>query len=157
NNKTTAILAFLSKLWVLVDAVLNNQPPWFQNGQTFLLLVKQRFNKAFFPKYFKHSSMASFANIYGFHTLVEIDSGIVIQERNGPVDFQYKISSSRPEENKICHRDLSKILNNVLKIGIKQETETDRSAKHLQQQLTIQKTMTFIATVLNNQLVTYYF
>ncbi|XP_044281491.1 heat shock factor protein 2 isoform X2 [Varanus komodoensis] len=188
----TAVPAFLSKLWALVgDAPSNQLITWSQNGQSFLVLDEQRFAKEILPKYFKHNNMASFVrqlNMYGFRKVVHVDSGIVKLERDGPVEFQHlyfkqgredllehikrKVSSSRPEENKIRQEDLSKIISSAQKVQIKQETIESRlsalkreneslwrevaelRAKHLQQQQVIRKIVQFIVTLVqNNQLV----
>ncbi|XP_058442241.1 heat shock factor protein 2 isoform X2 [Marmota monax] len=162
-----------------------------QNGQSFLVLDEQRFAKEILPKYFKHNNMASFVrqlNMYGFRKVVHIDSGIVKQERDGPVEFQHpyfkqgqddllenikrKVSSSKPEENKIRQEDLTKIISSAQKVQIKQETIESRlselkseneslwkevselRAKHAQQQQVIRKIVQFIVTLVqNNQLV----
>ncbi|KAI6071309.1 Heat shock factor protein 2 isoform X2 [Aix galericulata] len=184
--------AFLSKLWALVGEAPSNQLiTWSQNGQSFLVLDEQRFAKEILPKYFKHNNMASFVrqlNMYGFRKVVHVDSGIVKLERDGPVEFQHpyfkqgredllehikrKVSSSRPEENKIRQEDLSKIISSAQKVQIKQETIESRlsalkreneslwrevaelRAKHLQQQQVIRKIVQFIVTLVqNNQLV----
>ncbi|ELK00691.1 Heat shock factor protein 2 [Pteropus alecto] len=161
------------------------------NGQSFLVLDEQRFAKEILPKYFKHNNMASFVrqlNMYGFRKVVHIDSGIVKQERDGPVEFQHpyfkqgqddllenikrKVSSSKPEENKIRQEDLTKIISSAQKVQIKQETIESRlselkseneslwkevselRAKHAQQQQVIRKIVQFIVTLVqNNQLV----
>uniref|UniRef100_A0A8B9FF80 HSF-type DNA-binding domain-containing protein n=1 Tax=Amazona collaria TaxID=241587 RepID=A0A8B9FF80_9PSIT len=188
----SGVPAFLSKLWALVGEAPSNQLiTWSQNGQSFLVLDEQRFAKEILPKYFKHNNMASFVrqlNMYGFRKVVHVDSGIVKLERDGPVEFQHpyfkqgredllehikrKVSSSRPEENKIRQEDLSKIISNAQKVQIKQETiESQLSAlkreneslwrevaelraKHLQQQQVIRKIVQFIVTLVqNNQLV----
>ncbi|XP_015262837.1 PREDICTED: heat shock factor protein 2 isoform X2 [Gekko japonicus] len=192
NGTGTAVPAFLSKLWALVgDAPSNQLITWSQNGQSFLVLDEQRFAKEILPKYFKHNNMASFVrqlNMYGFRKVVHVDSGIVKLERDGPVEFQHpyfkqgredllehikrKVSSSRPEENKIRQEDLSKIITSAQKVQIKQETIESRltalkreneslwrevaelRAKHLQQQQVIRKIVQFIVTLVqNNQLV----
>ncbi|XP_054992879.1 heat shock factor protein 2 isoform X3 [Sorex araneus] len=89
--------------------------------------------------------MASFVrqlNMYGFRKVVHIDSGIVKQERDGPVEFQHpyfkqgqddllenikrKVSSSKPEETKIRQEDLTKIISSAQKVQIKQETIESR-------------------------------
>ncbi|XP_042297851.1 heat shock factor protein 2 isoform X2 [Sceloporus undulatus] len=189
---STAVPAFLSKLWALVgDAPSNQLITWSQNGQSFLVLDEQRFAKEILPKYFKHNNMASFVrqlNMYGFRKVVHVDSGIVKLERDGPVEFQHpyfkqgredllehikrKVSSSRPEENKIRQEDLSKIISSAQKVQIKQETiecrlsalkreneslwreVSELRAKHLQQQQVIRKIVQFIVTLVqNNQLV----
>ncbi|KAL7987792.1 hypothetical protein Chor_006711 [Crotalus horridus] len=188
----TAVPAFLSKLWALVgDAPSNQLITWSQNGQSFLVLDEQKFAKEILPKYFKHNNMASFVrqlNMYGFRKVVHVDSGIVKLERDGPVEFQHpyfkqgredllehikrKVSSSKPEENKIRQEDLSKIISSAQKVQIKQETIESRlsalkreneslwrevaelRAKHLQQQQVIRKIVQFIVTLVqNNQLV----
>ncbi|NXT21995.1 HSF2 protein, partial [Syrrhaptes paradoxus] len=191
-SASAGVPAFLSKLWALVGEAPSNQLiTWSQSGQSFLVLDEQRFAKEILPKYFKHNNMASFVrqlNIYGFRKVVHIESGIVKLERDGPVEFQHpyfkqgredlleqikrKVSSSRPEENKIRQEDLSKIISSAQKVQIKQETiETRLSAlkreneslwrevtelrtKHLQQQQVIRKIVQFIVTLVqNNQLV----
>ncbi|XP_019375574.1 PREDICTED: heat shock factor protein 2 isoform X4 [Gavialis gangeticus] len=189
---SAGVPAFLSKLWALVGEAPSNQLiTWSQNGQSFLVLDEQRFAKEILPKYFKHNNMASFVrqlNMYGFRKVVHVDSGIVKLERDGPVEFQHpyfkqgredllehikrKVSSSRPEENKIRQEDLSKIISSAQKVQIKQETIESRlsalkrenenlwrevaelRAKHLQQQQVIRKIVQFIVTLVqNNQLV----
>ncbi|XP_042652022.1 heat shock factor protein 2 isoform X2 [Tyto alba] len=191
-SASAGVPAFLSKLWALVGEASSNQLiTWSQNGQSFLVLDEQRFAKEILPKYFKHNNMASFVrqlNMYGFHKVVHVDSGIVKQERDGPVEFRHpyfkqgredllehikrKVSSSRPEENKIRQEDISKIISSAQKVQIKQETIESRlsalkreneslwrevaelRAKHLQQQQVIRKIVQFIVTLVqNNQLV----
>ncbi|XP_041325919.1 heat shock factor protein 2 isoform X3 [Pyrgilauda ruficollis] len=184
--------AFLSKLWALLGETPSNQLiTWSQNGKSFLVLDEQRFAKEILPKYFKHNNMASFVrqlNMYGFRKVVHVDSGIVKMERDGPVEFRHayfrqgredllehikrKVSSSRPEENKIRQEDLSKIICSAQKVQIKQTTiesqlsllkreneslwreVSELRAKHLQQQQVIRKIVQFIVTLVqNNQLV----
>ncbi|NXD76672.1 HSF2 protein, partial [Halcyon senegalensis] len=191
-SASAGVPAFLSKLWALVSEAPNNQLiTWSQNGQSFLVLDEQTFAKEILPKYFKHNNMASFVrqlNMYGFRKVVHVDSGFVKLERDGPVEFQHpyfkqgredllehikrKVSSSRPEENKIRQEDLSKIISSAQKVQIKQETIESRlsalkreneslwrevaelRAKHLQQQQVIRKIVQFIVTLVrNNQLV----
>ncbi|XP_065689638.2 heat shock factor protein 2 isoform X2 [Patagioenas fasciata] len=191
-SASAGVPAFLSKLWALVGEAPSNQLiTWSQNGQSFLVLDEQRFAKEILPKYFKHNNMASFVrqlNMYGFRKVVHLDSGIVKLERDGPVEFQHpyfkqgredllehikrKVSSSRPEENKIRQEDLSKIISSAQKVQIKQETIESRlsvlkreneslwrevaelRAKHLKQQQVIRKIVQFIVTLVqNNQLV----
>ncbi|NXM68809.1 HSF2 protein, partial [Serilophus lunatus] len=161
------------------------------NGRSFLVLDEQRFAKEILPKYFKHNNMASFVrqlNMYGFRKVVHVDSGIVKLERDGPVEFRHtyfrqgredllehikrKVSSSRPEENKIRQEDLSKIICSAQKVQVKQTTiesqlsllkreneslwreVSELRAKHLQQQQVIRKIVQFIVTLVqNNQLV----
>ncbi|XP_075718509.1 heat shock factor protein 2-like isoform X2 [Rhinoderma darwinii] len=145
-KQNSNVPAFLSKLWTLVeDSDTNEFITWSQNGQSFLVLDEQRFAKEILPKYFKHNNMASFVrqlNMYGFRKVVHVDSGIVKQERDGPVEFQHhffiqgqdellenikrKVSSARPEEAKVRQEDISKILNNAAKVQVKQDTIESR-------------------------------
>ncbi|NWV30538.1 HSF2 protein, partial [Origma solitaria] len=161
------------------------------NGKSFLVLDEQRFAKEILPKYFKHNNMASFVrqlNMYGFRKVVHVDSGIVKLERDGPVEFQHayfrqgredllerikrKVSSSRPEENKIRQEDISKIIWCAQNVQVRQTTieaqlsllkreneslwreVSELRAKHLQQQQVIRKIVQFVVTLVqNNQLV----
>ncbi|XP_073349235.1 heat shock factor protein 2 isoform X2 [Pagrus major] len=133
--------AFLTKLWTLVeDEDTNEFICWSQEGNSFLVLDEQRFAKEILPKFFKHNNMASFIrqlNMYGFRKVMHIDTGIVKQERDGPVEFQHpyfkhgqddllenikrKVSNTRPEDTKIRQEDLSKILASVQSVHSKQE------------------------------------
>ncbi|KAL6086570.1 hypothetical protein STEG23_032578 [Scotinomys teguina] len=139
-KQSSNLPAFLSKLWTLVEETHTNEfITWSQNGQSFLVLDEQKFAKEILPKYFKHSKMASFVrqlNTHGFRKVVHINSGIIKQERDGPVEFQHpyfkqsqddlsenikrKVSSSKPEENKIRQEDLTKIISSAQKVQIKQ-------------------------------------
>ncbi|XP_027011262.2 heat shock factor protein 2 isoform X2 [Tachysurus fulvidraco] len=140
--------AFLTKLWTLVeDSDTNGFICWSQEGNSFLVLDEQRFAKEILPKFFKHNNMASFVrqlNMYGFRKVMHVDSGIVKQERDGPVEFQHpyfqngrddllenikrKVSSSRPEDSKLRQEDLSKILSSVQTVHDKQEDMDARLA-----------------------------
>ncbi|XP_075940689.1 heat shock factor protein 2 isoform X2 [Anarhichas minor] len=133
--------AFLTKLWTLVeDADTNEFISWSQEGNSFLVLDEQHFAKEILPKFFKHNNMASFIrqlNMYGFRKVMHIDTGVVKQERDGPVEFQHpyfkhgqdnllenikrKVSNTRPEDNKIRQDDLSQILASVHSVHSKQE------------------------------------
>lgn len=145
-KQNSNVPAFLSKLWTLVEEAHTNEfITWSQNGQSFLVLDEQRFAKEILPKYFKHNNMASFVrqlNMYGFRKVVHIDSGVVKQERDGPVEFQHpyfrqgqddllenikrKVSASKPEENKIRQEDITKIITSAQKVQIKQESIESR-------------------------------
>lgn len=75
---------------------------------------------------------------------MHIDTGIVKQERDGPVEFQHpyfkhgqddllenikrKVSNARPEDNKIRQEDLTKILASVQSVHSKQENIDARLA-----------------------------
>ncbi|XP_070781760.1 heat shock factor protein 2 [Enoplosus armatus] len=140
--------AFLTKLWTLVeDADTNEFICWSQEGNSFLVLDEQRFAKEILPKFFKHNNMASFIrqlNMYGFRKVMHIDTGIVKQEKDGPVEFQHpyfkhgqddllenikrKVSNARPEDNKVRQEDLTKILASVQSVHSKQENIDARLA-----------------------------
>ncbi|XP_066533733.1 heat shock factor protein 2 isoform X2 [Hoplias malabaricus] len=140
--------AFLTKLWTLVeDSDTNGLICWSQEGNSFLVLDEQRFAKEILPKFFKHNNMASFVrqlNMYGFRKVMHIDTGIVKQERDGPVEFQHpyfkhgrddllehikrKVSNARPEDSKLRQDDLSKILSSVQNVHDQQENMDARLA-----------------------------
>ncbi|XP_042189436.1 heat shock factor protein 2 isoform X2 [Callorhinchus milii] len=142
------VAAFLSKLWSLVeDPDTNEFICWKQNGHSFLVLDEQRFAKEILPKYFKHNNMASFVrqlNMYGFRKVLNVDGGVIKQERDGPVEFQHpyfkqgqdellenikrKVSSTKPEEAKIQQEGLNTILSSVQEIEGKQESLDTRLA-----------------------------
>ncbi|KAJ3606758.1 hypothetical protein NHX12_026277 [Muraenolepis orangiensis] len=140
NNSN--VPAFLTKLWTLVeDGDTNECICWSQEGNSFLVFDEPRFAKEILPKFFKHNNMASFVrqlNMYGFRKVMHIDTGVVKQERDGPVEFQHtyfkhgqddllenikrKVSNTRPEDSKIRQEDLSLILASVQNVHGKQET-----------------------------------
>ncbi|KAM9704365.1 heat shock factor protein 2 [Menidia menidia] len=141
-KNSSNVPAFLTKLWTLVeDSDTNEFICWSQEGNSFLVLDEQRFAKEILPKFFKHNNMASFIrqlNMYGFRKVMHIDTGLVKQEKDGPVEFQHpyfkhgqddllenikrKVSNARPEDNKIRQEDLSKILASVQSVHSKQES-----------------------------------
>uniref|UniRef100_A0A8C5PUW3 Heat shock transcription factor 2 n=1 Tax=Leptobrachium leishanense TaxID=445787 RepID=A0A8C5PUW3_9ANUR len=145
-KQNSSVPAFLSKLWTLVeDSDTNEFITWSQNGQSFLVLDEQRFAKEILPKYFKHNNMASFVrqlNMYGFRKVVHADSGVVKQERDGPVEFQHpffvqgqdellenikrKVSATRPEDAKVRQEDITEILSSAAKVQVKQDTIDSR-------------------------------
>ncbi|KAM8826420.1 heat shock factor protein 2 [Synchiropus picturatus] len=177
--------AFLTKLWRLVEEPDTDELIcWSQGGGSFMVLDEQRFAKEILPKFFKHNNITSFIrqlNMYGFRKVLHIDSGIVKQERDGPVEFQHpyfkhgqddllenikrKVSNTRPEENKTCQEDLSKILSSIQNVHSRQENTdarlstlrreneslwreiSDLRQKHLQQQQLVKKLIHFIVTL----------
>ncbi|XP_061756425.1 heat shock factor protein 2 [Nerophis ophidion] len=179
---------FLTKLWTLVeDADTDELICWSQQGNSFLVLDELRFSKEILPKFFKHNNMTSFIrqlNMYGFRKVMHPEQGIVKQERDVPVEFQHtyfkqgqddllenikrKVSSTRPEDNKIRQGDLSKILASVQSVHSKQEnidvrlatlkrenealwTEiSDMRQKYAHQQQLIKKLIHFIVTLVQN-------
>uniref|UniRef100_A0A1A7XNG2 Heat shock factor 2 n=1 Tax=Iconisemion striatum TaxID=60296 RepID=A0A1A7XNG2_9TELE len=187
-KQNSNVPAFLLKLWTLVeDADTNEFICWSQEGNSFLVLNEQHFAKEVLPKFFKHNNMASFIrqlNMYGFRKVMHIDTGIVKQERDFPVEFQHpyfkhgqddllenikrKVSNTRPEDNKIRHEDLTKILASVHNVHSKQENIDVRLAtlkrenealwreisdlrqKHSHQQQLIKKLIHFIITLVQS-------
>ncbi|KAM9782831.1 LOW QUALITY PROTEIN: heat shock factor protein 2 [Neosynchiropus ocellatus] len=133
--------AFLIKLWTLVeDPDTDELICWSQGGGSFMVLDEQRFAMEILPKFFKHNNISSFIrqlNMYGFRKVLHIDSGIVKQERDGPVEFQHpyfkhgqddllgnikrKVPNTRQEDDKICQEDLSKILSSFQNVHSRQE------------------------------------
>ncbi|XP_038824126.1 heat shock factor protein 2-like isoform X2 [Salvelinus namaycush] len=145
-KQNSNVPAFLTKLWTLVeDSDTNEFICWSQEGNSFLVMDEQRFAKDILPKFFKHNNMASFVrqlNMYGFRKVMHIDTGIVKQERDGPVEFQHhyfkhgqddllenikrKVSNARPNDTKIRQEDLSNILASVQNVHGKQESIDSR-------------------------------
>uniref|UniRef100_A0A8C7DQI5 Heat shock transcription factor 2 n=1 Tax=Oncorhynchus kisutch TaxID=8019 RepID=A0A8C7DQI5_ONCKI len=145
-KQNSNVPAFLTKLWTLVeDSDTNEFICWSQEGNSFLVMDEQRFSKDILPKFFKHNNMASFVrqlNMYGFRKVMHIDTGIVKQERDGPVEFQHhyfkhgqddllenikrKVSNARPNDTKIRQEDLSNILASVQNVHGKQESIDSR-------------------------------
>nr|XP_046147488.1 heat shock factor protein 2-like isoform X1 [Oncorhynchus gorbuscha] len=145
-KQNSNVPAFLTKLWTLVeDSDTNEFICWSQEGNSFLVMDEQRFSKDILPKFFKHNNMASFVrqlNMYGFRKVMHIDTGIVKQERDGPVEFQHhyfkhgqddllenikrKVSNARPNDTKIRQEDLSNILASVHNVHGKQESIDSR-------------------------------
>ncbi|XP_028839551.1 heat shock factor protein-like [Denticeps clupeoides] len=82
-KQTCAVPAFLSKLWTLIeDHSTNDLICWSQDGTSFLVLDEVAFSKEVLPLYFKHSNMTSFVrqlNMYGFHKVIHIDTGLPSQ------------------------------------------------------------------------------
>ncbi|KAJ8396248.1 hypothetical protein AAFF_G00021150 [Aldrovandia affinis] len=156
-KQNSNVPAFLTKLWTLVeDSDTNEFICWSQEGNSFLVLDEQRFAKEILPKFFKHNNMASFVrqlNMYGFRKVMHIDTGIVKQERDGPVEFQHpffkhgqddllenikrKVSSARPEEKVIENEALWREV-------------SDLRQKHTSQQQVIKKLIQFIITLVQN-------
>ncbi|XP_028295833.1 heat shock factor protein 2 isoform X2 [Gouania willdenowi] len=84
--------------------------------------------------------MASFIrqlNMYGFRKVMHIDTSLVKQERDGPVEFQHpyfkhgqddllenikrKVPNARPEDSRLRQEDLTQILASVQSVHSKQE------------------------------------
>ncbi|XP_068794267.1 heat shock factor protein 2-like isoform X3 [Struthio camelus] len=121
---------FLSKIWALVeDPQTNEFICWSADGQSFKVLDEESFAKKILPKHFKHNNMASFVrqlNSYGFHKVMQYESGSTKQERCGSGKYQHpffrkgqeellskikrKVSLPRIENDKIDPEELHKML-----------------------------------------------
>ncbi|XP_041948265.1 heat shock factor protein isoform X1 [Alosa sapidissima] len=93
-KQNSPVPAFLSKLWTLLEEQSTNDLiRWSQDGCSFLVLDEPRFSKEVLPLYFKHSNMTSFVrqlNMYGFHKVVHVDSGLPRDtEHTQSVEFQH--------------------------------------------------------------------
>ncbi|XP_062393179.1 heat shock factor protein isoform X2 [Sardina pilchardus] len=93
-KQSSPVPAFLSKLWTLLeDQSTNDLICWSQDGCSFLVLDELRLSKEVLPLYYKHSNMTSFVrqlNMYGFHKVVHVDSGLPVDpEHSQSVEFQH--------------------------------------------------------------------
>ncbi|XP_041108138.1 heat shock factor protein 2-like isoform X2 [Polyodon spathula] len=122
--------------------------------------------------------------MYGFRKVIHMDTGIVKQERDGPVEFQHpffkqdqddllenikrKVSSARPEDNRICQEDLMKIRSTAQNVQAKQQSlelmlttlqrenealwreVSDLRQKHANQQEVMRKIIQFIISLVQN-------
>uniref|UniRef100_A0A8C1M032 Si:dkey-18a10.3 n=1 Tax=Cyprinus carpio TaxID=7962 RepID=A0A8C1M032_CYPCA len=118
--------AFVSKLWTLVEAPSTNDLIcWSQDGCSFLVQDEQQFSKEVLPLYFKHSNMTSFVrqlNMYGFHKVVHMDSGLPKSDGQvNCVEFQHEnFQRAQPHLlGLICRKIIKFIINIVQLNGIK--------------------------------------
>uniref|UniRef100_A0A8B9PBI5 HSF-type DNA-binding domain-containing protein n=1 Tax=Apteryx owenii TaxID=8824 RepID=A0A8B9PBI5_APTOW len=97
-----AVPHFLSKVWALVeDPQTNEFICWSADGQSFNVLDEESFAKKILPKHFKHNNMASFVrqlNSYGFHKVIQYESGSAKQERYGSGKYQHPCFKKGQEE-----------------------------------------------------------
>ncbi|XP_064365000.1 heat shock factor protein 2-like isoform X2 [Dromaius novaehollandiae] len=93
---------FLSKIWALVeDPQTNEFICWSADGQSFNVLDEESFAKKILPKHFKHNNMASFVrqlNSYGFHKVMQYESGSAKQEQYGSGKYQHPFFRKGQEE-----------------------------------------------------------
>uniref|UniRef100_K7DYU1 HSF-type DNA-binding domain-containing protein n=1 Tax=Monodelphis domestica TaxID=13616 RepID=K7DYU1_MONDO len=93
EGASTVVSGFLAKLWALVDdSSTDDVIGWSRNGQSFSILDEQKFAKELLPKYFKHNNLSSFVrqlNMYGFHKVVAVDSGVAAPEKTMTIEFQH--------------------------------------------------------------------
>ncbi|KAG9263212.1 heat shock factor protein 1-like isoform X1 [Astyanax mexicanus] len=105
--------AFLTKLWTLVDDSCTNELVcWSEEGCSFIVLDEQRFSKEVLPLYYKHCNMTSFIrqlNMYGFHKVVPLDSGLLKEDGRGDsVEFQHEhFRKDQPHLLTLIHRKVS--------------------------------------------------
>ncbi|XP_069066366.1 heat shock factor protein 3-like isoform X2 [Pleurodeles waltl] len=163
-------------LWNVISA---------QNGQAFRILDEQRFAKEILPKYFKHNNLSSFIrqlNMYGFRKVISLESGLFKPDKTSTIEFQHpffkqgqadlldhikrKVSSVRPEDGKLSHDDLHKVLLEVQEMrdeqnnmdakfdlmkrenkALWQEVSSLRR-KHSQQQKLLSKILQFILSLM---------
>ncbi|XP_078496261.1 heat shock factor protein 3-like isoform X1 [Lissotriton helveticus] len=186
SPQTAAVPAFIVKLWTLLEEPSNDQLIcWSWNGQAFRILDEQRFAKEILPKYFKHNNLSSFIrqlNMYGFRKVISLESGLFKPDKTSNIEFQHpffqrgqadlldhikrKVSSVRPEDGKLAHDDLHKVLLEVQEMRDEQnnmdakfdlmkrenkalwhEVSTLRR-KHNQQQKLLSKILQFILSLM---------
>jgi len=82
---TGNVPAFLAKLWKLVDSPETDLLiSWGDDGSSFVIKHAAQFAREILPYYYKHSNMASFVrqlNMYGFHKVINVDSGGLKSEK----------------------------------------------------------------------------
>lgn len=86
--------AFIQKMWLMVNDPANHAYiRWSDDGESFLVAHREEFMKSILPKYFKHNNFASFVrqlNMYGWHKVQDVTSGLLKDERNPEEVFQFK-------------------------------------------------------------------
>lgn len=86
--------AFIQKMWLMVNDPENHQYiRWSNDGESFLVAHREEFMKSILPKYFKHNNFASFVrqlNMYGWHKVQDITSGLLRDDRNPEEVLQFK-------------------------------------------------------------------
>lgn len=81
---------FVEKVWSLVnDASNHDYINWMPDGESFYIVDKEGFEREILPKYFKHCKFSSFIrqlNMYGWHKVLDINSGAI----NSKETWQFK-------------------------------------------------------------------
>ncbi|XP_070575971.1 heat shock factor protein-like isoform X2 [Ptychodera flava] len=136
----STVPAFLTKLLALVeDPKTDDLIRWSSNGSTFIIGDQARFSKEVLPRYFKHNNIASFIrqlNMYGFRKMVGIETGGLKSEKD-ETEFYHphfvkgqpeqleqirrKVSTSKGDEVKVKHGDVTRVLSEVKQMKGKQE------------------------------------
>lgn len=86
--------AFIQKMWLMVNDPENNHYiRWSEDGESFYVAHREEFMKTILPKYFKHNNFASFVrqlNMYGWHKVQDVTSGLLRDDRNPEEVLQFK-------------------------------------------------------------------
>lgn len=86
--------AFIQKMWLMVNDPENNHYiRWSKDGESFYVAHREEFMKTILPKYFKHNNFASFVrqlNMYGWHKVQDVTSGLLRDDRNPEEVLQFK-------------------------------------------------------------------
>ncbi|KAA8915347.1 hypothetical protein TRICI_002509 [Trichomonascus ciferrii] len=81
---------FVEKVWSLVNDPSNHEYiNWMPDGESFYIVDKEGFEREILPKYFKHCKFSSFIrqlNMYGWHKVLDINSGAI----NSKETWQFK-------------------------------------------------------------------
>ncbi|RCI03602.1 stress-responsive transcription factor hsf1 [Rhizopus stolonifer] len=76
--------AFLNKLYNMIDDESTNiLIRWSRDGKSFLVEKHEEFAKTVLPRFYKHNTFASFVrqlNMYDFHKIPHIQTGVMINE-----------------------------------------------------------------------------
>lgn len=80
----------MEKVWSLVNDPSNHEYiNWMPDGESFYIVDKEGFEREILPKYFKHCKFSSFIrqlNMYGWHKVLDINSGAI----NSKETWQFK-------------------------------------------------------------------
>ncbi|RXK36033.1 hypothetical protein M231_06681 [Tremella mesenterica] len=81
DGEVVKVPAFLTKLFTMVsDLSTNELIYWSESGDSFFVPDSERFGKELLPRFFKHSNFSSFVrqlNMYGFHKVPHLQSGVL--------------------------------------------------------------------------------
>ncbi|KAL7418920.1 Heat shock transcription factor [Cryptotrichosporon argae] len=84
NGDVVKVPAFLNKLYSMVsDPETDELIYWAPSGDSFYVPDHERFGKELLPRFFKHSNFSSFVrqlNMYGFHKVPHLQSGVLKNE-----------------------------------------------------------------------------
>ncbi|TXT09136.1 hypothetical protein VHUM_02610 [Vanrija humicola] len=84
NGEVIKVPAFLNKLFSMVsDTDTDDLIYWADSGDSFFVPNHERFGKELLPRFFKHANFSSFVrqlNMYGFHKVPHLQSGVLKNE-----------------------------------------------------------------------------